>query len=194
MRRFLAAMIGLALLSACGPTGSGELVTEEREVGEFDSIEVSGGIELRLTVDPNSSPSVSVTYDDNIIDRIRTEVGSSTLRIDSEGSFNIIGGDGRFVEVTVADLRRLVASGGTEVIGEGESDLLDPEARGGADVDLGEITVGDMTLQASGGASVIVTVTAAVTGNASGGADVVIQGDPPFQSIDTSGGADVSGG
>jgi hypothetical protein len=187
-------MVGLVLLSACGPTGSGALVTEEREVGEFDSIEVSGGIELRLTVDPDSSPLVSVTYDDNIIDRIRTEVDGSTLRIDSEGSFNIIGGDGRFVEVTVTDLQRLVASGGTEVIGEGESDLLDLEASGGADVDLSEITVGDLTLQASGGANVIVTVTDAVTGDASGGADVVIQGDPPFQSIDTSGGADVSGG
>ena len=93
-----------------------------------------------------------------------------------------------------ADLQRLVASGGSEVIGEGEGDLLDLEASGGADVDLSEITVAEMTLQASGGASVIVTVTETVTGDASGGADVVIQGDPPFQSIDTSGGAEVSNG
>jgi hypothetical protein len=38
------------------------------------------------------------------------------------------------------------------------------------------------------------TVTDAITGNASGGANVVVQGDPPLQNIDVSGGADLSNG
>lgn len=119
MKRLLVVLLGLILLPACGTTGSGNLVTEERDVGDFDSIEVSGGIDLRLTVDPDSSSTVSVTYDDNIIDRIRTEVDGGRLRIGSEG------------------------------------------------------------------------VTESISGEASGGADLIVQGDPPLQNIDVSGGADV---
>ncbi|MEX2653186.1 MAG: DUF2807 domain-containing protein [Acidimicrobiia bacterium] len=182
------------MLPACGPTGSGELVTEDRDVGEFDSIEVSGGIELRLTVDPNLATSVTVTYDDNIIDRIVTEVDDSTLRIESRGSFSIFGGGGRFVEVSVASLQGLAASGGTEVTGEGASDVLDLNASGGTDVDLALLTVGEMTIRASCGADVTVNVSDSITVVASGGADVVIHGDPPGQSVGVSGGADVTNG
>jgi hypothetical protein len=184
----------LALFAACGPSGSGNLVTEDREVGSFDSIEVSNGISLRLTIDPAAEPAVAVTYDDNIIDRIQTEVDGPTLRIGSSSSYNISGGGDRFVAVTVPGILALAASGGADVIGEGAIDVLDLTASGGANADLTLLTVGDMTLNASGGANVIVMVTAAVTGDASGGANVVIEGDPPFQSVDVSGGADVSGG
>jgi hypothetical protein len=184
----------MTLLAACGPSGSGKLVTEDREVGSFDSIEVSNGIALRLTIDPAAEAAVAVTYDDNIIDRIQTEVDGSTLRIKSTSSYNISGGGDRFVAVTVPDMQVLAASGGADVIGEGASDVLDLTASGGANVDMTLLTVGDMTLNASGGANVIVMVTDAVTGDASGGANVVIEGEPPFQSVDVSGGADVSSG
>ena len=47
-------MIGLALLPACGPTGSGELVTEEEGANAVihgdppgQSVDVSGGPDLR---------------------------------------------------------------------------------------------------------------------------------------------------
>jgi hypothetical protein len=190
----LAVFILCGLLAACGPTGSGEIVSEEREVGEFEGIEVSGGIELILTVNPNLATSVIVTYDDNVVDRIRTEVDGSTLRIDSKGSFNIIGGEGRFVEVAVARLEGLTASGGSTVVGEGGTEALALEASGGADVDLSLLPVTALTLQASGGASVIAHAGESITGEASGGADVVVLGDPALQDIDVSGGAEVSNG
>ena len=195
MRRWWVAAAVLSMtLAACGPSGSGNIVSDERDVGAFDSIEVSGGIALRLNVDPAATASVTVDYDDNIIDLIVTEVDGTTLKIESKGSYNTIGGGDRFVEVIVPTLLGLTASGGADAVGEGALDVLDVNASGGANVDLALLPVGDMTLEASGGANVVVNVTDAITGTASGGADVVVQGDPPLQNIDVSGGADLSNG
>ncbi len=193
-RRTWLPLVSLVLVSACGLTGSGDIVTEERTPGEFDRIEVSGGIDLRLTVGTRALNGVFVTYDDNLIARIQTEVDGDTLRIYNEGSYNTLGGGERFVEVTVGGLLGLEASGGSSVIGQGETTTLEVAASGGADLDLATLIVEEMGLQASGGASVNVNVTDAITGEASGGADVIVDGDPPQQSIETSGGAEVSNG
>ncbi|HEY6628432.1 MAG TPA: DUF2807 domain-containing protein [Acidimicrobiia bacterium] len=195
MRRWWVAAAGLSMtLAACGPSGSGNVVSDQRDVGVFDSIEVSGGIALRLNVDPSATVSVTVNYDDNIIDLIVTEVDGTTLQIESKGTYNTIGGEDRYVEVTVPTLLGLTASGGADVIGQGALDVLDVNASGGANVDLALLPVGDVTLEASGGANIVVNVTDAITGTASGGADVSVQGDPPLQNIDVSGGADLSNG
>ncbi len=187
-------LLVVASLAACGPSGSGNIVSDDREVGLFDSIEVSGGIALRLTIDPAAATAVTVHYDDNIIDLIVTEVDGTTLQIENKSSYSTLGGGDRFVEVTVPNLQGLIASGGADAVGEGAVDLLDLNASGGANVDLTLLPVGDMTLEASGGANVVVTVTDAITGMASGGANVMVQGDPPLQNIDVSGGADLSNG
>jgi hypothetical protein len=194
LRRLTALLLSMTLLAACGPSGSGNVVSEDRDVGAFDSIEVSGGIALRLTTDPEAATAVTVTYDDNIIDLIATEVDGSTLKIESRGSYTTIGGEDRFVEVSVANLQGLTASGGANVVGEGSVGVLDLRASGGANVDLSLLSAGDMTLEASGGANVVVNVTDAITGSASGGANVVVEGDPPLLNIDVSGGADLSNG
>ena len=187
-------MIVVAVLgAACGPSGSGNIVSEVREVGEFESIEVSGGIDLRLTVDPGATDSVVVVYDDNLLDQIVTEVNGSTLVIGSEGSFNILG-SGRVVEVTASSLERLSASGGSEVDVTGGIETLSLEASGGSDVDASDLTVVSMRIEASGGADVTVNVTGEVSGSASGGADVTVLGEPGTTNIDVSGGADVDPG
>ena len=155
---------------------------------------MSGGIDLRLTVETGAATAVIVHYDDNVIDLIKTEVVGDTLRVHSDGIYNTFGGGDRFVEVAVGDLTGLEASGGSNVVGQGEAGSLELEASGGANVDLAPLPVAAMTIQASGGANVIVNVTAAITGEASGGADVVVEGSPAQQSIETSGGAEVSSG
>ena len=192
--RLTALLLSMTLLAACGPSGSGNIVSEDRDVGAFDSIEVSGGIALRLTADSGATAAVTVNYDDNIIDLIATEVDGSTLKIESKGSYTTTGGEDRFVEVSVANLQRLTASGGADVIGNGSVGVLDLRASGGANVDLSLLPAGEMTLEASGGANVVVNVMDAITGSASGGANVVVEGDPPLLNIDISGGANLSNG
>jgi hypothetical protein len=189
--RLSGAVIAVMSIAACGPIGSGDLVSEEREVGEFEGIHVSGGIDLDLTVDPAAAVSVTVVYDDNLLERIETEVEGTTLVIRSRGSYSV-SGPGRLVEVTTPVLEELAASGGSDVDGSGTLDMLLIAASGGSDLDLSDLVAGSVSVNASGGSDVTVNVTEEVVGSASGGSDLTILGDPASQRIDVSGGADVN--
>jgi hypothetical protein len=185
------ALLAVVLLAACGPAGSGNIVSQERDIGQFESIEVSGGIDLTLTVDAGADGSVTVIYDENLVDRIVTEVEGSTLVIRSEGSFNVFG-SGRRVEVTTATLEELAVSGGSDVEAAGSLDRLVVGASGGSDLDLSDLVVDSMVIAASGGSDVTANVTGEIVGDVSGGSNLTIGGDPARQDIEVSGGADVS--
>ena len=176
--------------TACGGRGSGDLVTEDRNVAAFSAVEVGGGINLELEVVPGGEQQVTVTFDDNLLDRVTTEVRGSTLVIGLDGTFTIFG-SGRFVSVTTPSLERLTASGGTDVNGSGQIEDYALEASGGTDVNLVDLQAANVDIEVSGGADVSLTATASITGSVSGGADVTVHGDPPNARVDTSGGADV---
>jgi len=189
--RTVAVVLALAtFVAACGRVGSGDIVTESRSVGEFTAVDASGGIDLELTIEPGAEPEVTVTFDDNIVDRVKTEVEDGTLRVEPGSNYRISGG-GRFVSVVVPSLSHLEASGGSDVVGRGEADTMSVDAGGGADVDLSELVVGEMEVDTSGGSDVVVNVTGSVVGDASGGSDVTVVGNPQHVDIETSGGADV---
>ncbi len=188
----LVAALALAA-TACGITGSGDMVTEERDVGDFDRIDVSAGIDVILTVESGSEPSVTVTYDDNIIDDVITEVRGTTLVIQYRNNFTFVGGLGsdRVVEVVTDSLEDIELSGGSSVVASGQIDAYTLEASGGANADLRDLEADEVDVDASGGANVDLYASDMVTGDASGGANVTVYGDPSDVRVDTSGGADV---
>jgi len=82
---------GLSYLSSCDEifrntiTGSGEVVSEIREVGSFDAISASAGMNVIVTFgDP--SEEIEVVADDNLHEVITTEVVAGTLKITSRAS------------------------------------------------------------------------------------------------------------
>jgi hypothetical protein len=187
----IAAVVTAALLAAaCGPAGSRNIVTDERVLAPFNRIEVREGIDLDLTVDASSDQVVTVVYDDNLLDRIGTVVTDGMLVLEVLDSFRVTGG-GRFVEVVIPDLEQVEVDSGADVRGRGTAGLIRVVASGGGAVDLVELEARDVVVDASGGAFVAVFATDSVTGEASGGADVVIHGDPKTVDVDESGGADV---
>ncbi|HSJ83850.1 MAG TPA: DUF2807 domain-containing protein [Acidimicrobiia bacterium] len=190
LSRCLALLAITAALLACGPVGSGEVVSEPREVGDFGSIQVSGGIDLVLTVDGGADPSVTVVYDENLLDRIETVVDGGTLVIRSRGSFSVLS-PGRRVEVTTTTLEELSSSGGSDVEGSGAVDSLVLGASGGSDIDLSNLAVGSLVVTTSGGSDVTVNVTDEIVGDASGGSNLTILGEPSIQRVNVSGGAEV---
>jgi hypothetical protein len=111
--------------------------------------------------------------------------------IRSGGNFNVFG-SGRRVEVTTATLEELSVSGGSDVDATGSLDRLVVSASGGSDLDLSDLVVDSMVMAASGGSDVAVNVTGEIVGNASGGSNLTIRGQPARQDIEVSGGADVS--
>jgi hypothetical protein len=187
-------LAGLVTLTACGLSrvvGSGNLVTEAREVGSFTRIDVRGGANVELRVDPNLSQSVSVTYDDNVIDNIVTRVDGNTLIVDTEGSFSTSGGGRRFVTVTTDRIEVIEASGGADVNGSGATESYRLQASGGSDVDLVDLQASMVEIEASGGSDVSIFASESITGEASGAADVQIFGNPPSVNIEESGAADI---
>lgn len=185
----LAVTLGLMVV-ACGTVGSGDLVTESRSIGSFDGLDVSEGINVNLLVDPGAVPSVSVTFDDNLLSKLVTEVRGGTLVIEFDGSVSILG-SGRFVDVTVDSLDSIEVSGGADLNGFGTATDYRLSASGGADVDLAGLDAANVEVDISGGANARVFASVSVVGEASGGAALTVSGDPDQSGIDTSGGANV---
>lgn len=186
------AILGLVVLvgAACGPSGSGNIVTEERSVGDFSEISVSEGIHVELTVDPAADASVAVTFDDNLLGRVVTEVRGGTLHIEFGGSVRIVG-DGRFVSVVARTLDGIEVSAGAEVTGTGEATRYDLRASGGSTADLRNLMAADVDIEASGGSSALVYASAAAEVDASGGSSVTVYGNPTDVDVETSGGSGV---
>lgn len=194
----LVLLVPLILVTACGVhgvggvKGSGNLITETREVGSFTRIAVSGGANVELTVDPNLTQSVSVTYDDNVIRFIVTEVDSNTLVIDTRGSFSTTGGPRRLVMVVINDIEVIMTRDGADVTGNGVTESYRLRASDGSDVDLVDLQATSVEIDASGGTNVWVFASESITVEASGAADVEVFGSPVNVNISESGAADVS--
>ena len=186
-------LAALALTAVgCGSTASGSIVSETREVGSFDRIEVSSGIAVEVTVDPAAPAGVTSIYDDNLQDKIITEVNGDTLVIEVRGNV-IAPGSGRMVEVTMPVLVGLAADGGASVQGVGAADELELKAEGGATVDLEDMTVQTLDVGLDGGSNATVNALLAITGQVTGGATLMLTNSPASRDLDVSGGGQVSG-
>jgi hypothetical protein len=186
----LAALVLTAV--GCGSTGSGDIISETREVGSFDRIDVSSGIAVEITVDPAASAGVTSVYDDNLQDRIITEVNGDTLVIEVRG--NVISpGSGRVVEVAMPVLTGLFADGGATIHGVGTADQLELRALGGAAVDLEDMVVQTMVIELEGGSTATVNPLLEVTGRVTGGATLTVTNSSASRDLDLSGGGKVSG-
>jgi hypothetical protein len=186
------------LLAACdeggligGERGSGDLVAESRDVGAFTNIDASGAINLDLRVDPAVSHSVTVNYDDNILDNVVTRLDGDTLIIKLDGSVNLTGNADRVVVVTMPDLAKLEASGASDVRVAGSVSSYRLDASGASQVDLRELEAIDIEVDISGASDVDLFATGTVRGDVSGASDVKVLGEPVSVLIDSSGASTV---
>lgn len=79
----------VVVLAGCGSgflptTGSGELVVTQQEIPGVAAIAVGSSFDVTLRL--ADEPSVRVTADDNIIDRVRSTLTDGLLTLDLEGS------------------------------------------------------------------------------------------------------------
>ena len=190
-------LVGLVLVLAltavgCASTGSGDIVSETREVGSFDRIEVSSGIAVEITVDPAAPAAVTSIYDDNLQDKIITEVNGDTLVIEVRGDV-IAPGSGRMVKVAMPVLIGLAADGGAYAQGVGAAEQLELRAKGGAAIDLEDMVVQTMDIGLEGGSNATVNALLEITGQVTGGATLTLTNNPASRDLDLSGGGKVSG-
>ena len=157
---FIAAVI---LLSNLGPAaahdwsifgheqehGSGTIVTQDREVTDFQRIELKCSANLHVTI--GDKFRVSVSADDNLQDNIITEVsGRHTLIIDAEGSFSTRRGIEVDVTMPSLSLMEVDGSGDVELTGL-KSEALEIEIGGSGNVDFdGEVKDLQISIRGSG--------------------------------------------
>ena len=130
--------------------GSGEVVTEERQVAEFKTIKLKGIGRVVLTQGQNHS--VFIKTDDNIMPLIETEVHADQLVI-SQGNYNLKPTTLQF-DISVAHLKGIAVSGSGDVIGKSRfvSDDFYAKISGSGDMSL-ELDVTDLETNISGSGS-----------------------------------------
>ena len=155
--------------------GSGNIVSELRELPSFTEIDLSGSCDLRIQIGPEQK--VEVWGDDNLIDRIRTEVtGGDLLRIDTRGSYSTR--RGLRVDITVPHLVRLdiTGSGDADISGL-DGDDLELNIDGSGDVQLvGTVGYLDIDVQGSGDVRAVDLSAGEIRTKTKGSGDIELEG------------------
>ncbi|MEW6410850.1 MAG: head GIN domain-containing protein [Candidatus Zixiibacteriota bacterium] len=183
--------------------GSGEIVTQTRDLGEFTRIESSGSFDIYVYV--GSKQEVTITFDDNLIDLVETRVHGKTLDIFCEETFRTrrdcrieihipelravkISGSG---DVEVYDLKgdafEYEVSGSGDMRAEGAVGEVEIKVSGSGDVDLRDLMAQDAYIKVSGSGDVKVYASESLTGRVSGSGDIQYYGDPQHVSRHVSG-------
>lgn len=114
--------------------GNGNVVSKERQSGNFTGLKVSSGIDVILKQTDNNS--ILVEADENIQDYIKTEIKDGFLNVYSDAE--IRKAERKRVYVTMKDIVSVSASSAGDVIGETpvKSDKLRISASSAGDIKL----------------------------------------------------------
>jgi hypothetical protein len=165
----LLAGISLYSLSSCNINcvhGSGNQKSEDRKAGDFSRISISGGFKVILKQD--SSMTLKITADDNLLKYVKTEVRGKMLHIYTKRNFCNSGE--MTINIGVRNLDEIRASGAVEV----ESD--------------GKFNTKDLQFKLSGATKVTMDLNAAnVTTSGSGVTELNLKGQATSHNIELSG-------
>jgi len=159
-KKYLSVLLLVAMLTvitACNTgfikKGSGDLITETRQVSNFDSIELNGVGEVIVT--QGGSESLSIETDDNVMKHLKIVVENGTLKLGFEDGFKSITPTRLVFYVGVDDLAGLIVSGSGDIeVDKLESDRLDVTVSGSGDVRIAMLTTGDVRTEISGSGEV----------------------------------------
>jgi hypothetical protein len=166
-------IIGLIIVSCnvIGEIGSGNVIRQDRKVGSFTGIEVSGAFDVKLI--QGTANSVVVEADDNLLDLIKTEVRNNTLVIENKKP--ITHSKSLKVFVTFTELKSVEMSGAVNIESQGKLTLpeLSLEGSGASNSNL-DLDVQHLNLDYSGGSKLKLTGSAKDVGvDASGAVDIL---------------------
>jgi hypothetical protein len=104
---------------ACKPKcieDSGKHITKDVSLKVFDEIKVSGPLKLVLRQD--SSYTLQLSADSNLVDQIKTEVSGGEFKVSLDPKV-YCGSDSVVVHVGIGELKKLAADKNSQVFGEG---------------------------------------------------------------------------
>jgi hypothetical protein len=133
--------------------GSGDMVTVERVVNDFDRISVMGSGDITLT--QGEKQSLVVTLDDNLLDYLQTEVESGTLVLgfDPEKARrkDLRPSESIHFEITVPDLSEIAIYGSADVKSKGlELDRFSMDIYGSGDIEVDQMRCSRVSMKVMG--------------------------------------------
>lgn len=189
-----------------GVTGSGDIVTRTFDFQGFTAIDAGYGFGLEVT--RGDQYSITVSIDDNVVDRLEVGRIGETLSLGLDpGSYNNMNLEAR---ITMPSLNGIQFSGGThgDISGftstqdfdvalsggswatiVGSAGDLTIDASGGSHFDFSEFTVDDVYAELSGGSHGSVYVGGRLDADLSGGSHLDYYGSPELGDIETSSGS-----
>jgi hypothetical protein len=190
--------------------GSGVPATQARDVAAFHSVELAGS--NNVVIRAGGKQSVVVTADDNLLDRVTTEVRSGTLVIaNAPGSFTTK--SPMSVEVDVPTLTALTVSGSGNIVvngietsslevalpgsgavtGDGTATQLDVVVSGSGLVQFTQLVAQDVRAVVSGSGSIFVNATKSLDASVSGSGAIVYAGSPQDVTKNVTGSGAITG-
>jgi hypothetical protein len=176
---FIAGLSFLILLSSCRQIfakrirGNGNIVTQTRSLGDFNSIRVSGSIDVYASQD--SVTSVKIETDENLQEYIEVINDGNVLRIHTKEGYNPRPSKTIKVYVSSAQYKSFEASGSCDLYSEGQITSADA-----------------LNFDASGSCKITMDVNAPkVSAHVTGACDVILKGETKDFSVDGSGSTDI---
>ena len=157
--RTLALAIALLMLAGCAvPFGtqlvpSGSLVTQDFDLANFSAVAAGSAFQVEIT--QSESYSVSVTVNENLVERLDVGVSGSTLRISLKPGIGLAGAGTLTAKVAMPKLVGLDLSGAsrTTLAGFDSRNSLEAEVSGASTL-RGDLTCGDAQFDVSGASKV----------------------------------------
>ncbi len=143
---------GLVSCGVFGERGSGELATETRNVDVFSGIDLKGIGSVSLVA--GADQSIQVTTDDNLLDRLQTEMRGKALTIYfSQGTREVTSLD---ITVETPTIESIANSGSGSIRGSGDfaTDRLDIDLGGSGDIIL-DVEAQTVDVEVTGSGSVV---------------------------------------
>lgn len=149
----LLALAGLVTMTGCanGPllSGSGNIVSQEFSVSDFDRVEIDGAWDASITV--GETRSVVVHTDDNLMEHVSVDVDGNQLKIDLTRSW--VSGT-TSISISVPQLDRLDVNGAADVVIKGLHGNEFTADLGGASTVVIDGAVNNLEIDANGALTV----------------------------------------
>ena len=187
--------------------GSGDVITETRELSGFKSIDVGGAFAVEIIAQRKFS--VEVIADDNIVPLIETEVSGGELQIGRKKRFStrsrvkirIYAPDIDNLDISGAssvslidiknELLKIDSSGASKIKIEGETNRLVIDTSGACRIDTSKLAAQKVLVDASGASRVMVNANENLTVDLSGASSVKYSGKPKKINKKTSGASSI---
>jgi len=183
--------------------GSGDVITETRDLSGFKSIDVGGAFSVEIFAQQKFS--VEITADDNIIPLIKTEISNGELQIGRKKRFSTksrvkirvyapnienldISGASRISLIDLKnELLKIDSSGASKITVEGETNRLVIDTSGASRIDTSKLPAQKVLVDSSGASRILVNANENLTVDLSGASSVKYRGEPKKINKKTSG-------